>query len=139
MTLAELIVALFAWLSLNSPYDPSLARPPMISFVPREAVCAIGNYPKKLCKNKNMGIVAVHDGKIAIFFRYEISNPDNPRFQSTLLHELVHHLQASQAPKMSFACREVEAYRLEEKFQKEYGIPGDSDPMLLMQLKAECG
>jgi len=139
VTLAELVPHLLMWLSLNSPYSADMGNLPMIAFVPRQYVCAIGGYPQEHCASPRKGVVAIHDGKKTIFFRYALSNPDNPQFVSTLLHELVHHQQWAYNPKMSLACKEVEAYRIEAKWQKENGMAEDSDPLKLMQYKAACG
>jgi len=141
MTAYAAIAICLMWLKENSHYgDAALQVPaPYVVFVPRAHVCALAKFDKEQCRKEGQGVMAFHDGDHTIFMRYKLSDFNDAYSFTVLFHELVHHVQHNQKPKMSIPCMEVEAYTLQAKLEAELKMPSSVDGLLVALYKAECG
>ena len=118
-----LVPELVAWISAHSDYDPEVTPPPDIAF------CETGD----TVPYEGEWIIADEDLRGAYDLKAQriwLTLPwteQDPRGVSTLLHEIVHHLQFAQKVWPCQEAAEWEAYQLQDLWLKEKGVESGFD------------
>lgn len=124
---------LIDWLVANSDYERP-TRMPAIAFLPIETINYIyrTNLNSGYSENRTIFAIYVH-GLTVLPENFKLGWHDD-----LLLHELVHHLQATSGRR--FPCplaAEREAYEIQAEFTRQTGIGTPPDPMFVKQLSCE--
>ena len=131
--------AMLDWIGKNSEYETANIPIPTIRVVTKEDLQALyyGRLPGP--NEVFRTIEAIYMGDVLIWIRDGI-DPNGNAYQWTILHELVHHVQAYSDKE--FACvaaSEVDAYALSDQYAAEIlrdeGLK--SDPLITM-LITQC-
>ena len=116
----ELVRDLLGWIGAHSDYDVAAAQadPPEIR------LCDTGDdLPYRDGHTLvETGEIALYDPRRKLIHLVRPWHPDQPRDQSVLLHELVHHVQLTSRSWYCLQETEWQAYRLQEKWLAEAGI-----------------
>lgn len=103
---------------------------PPLRFVP--AHCLVEMFAGKNAFSTSIRIAALYSRRDGVVYLPEDWNPDNLRDRSTLLHELVHHLQAlNEVKENCLAAYEPQAHHLTIAWLQELGI---EDPYAFLHI-----
>ena len=127
-----LLFGLLSWIVANSTYAMPSALPAIkyrtqaemqiMHFCGDEAVCDVKTLPSV----KNIRIAAIYNSEKREMYLPHGFDFQAPLDQATLVHELVHHLQALAGKFADVSCSgplEYEAYRIEDRWLAAQGLP----------------
>jgi hypothetical protein len=123
----ELVVALLAWIGLQLGCEPP--EPPAVRLVPQHQLLTLAYGP---APPDQASVTAVYESRSRTVYLSETWKASDLANRSTLLHELVHHVQETKA--ITYPClaaREALAYHLQARFLTENGI---ADPYAFLQI-----
>ena len=128
----ELIVTLALWLTTQgAPVSPD----PVIVYVSQEEL-QVTFYGTAGGPSKLGGVYHYDfDKSVGTIYLLKDFDPTNKEHQAILVHELVHHHQATN--KMQYQCQalyEAEAYYVEQLWRRENKLRPSIDPITLAQL-----
>jgi len=132
----SMILSMMLWVSTQTGIPVTEA--PVIFSVDNIMVCDHMGAPAAHCSQIGRGIMATYDdNNRAIVMREEVMaeiKHGTILGLSTLVHEIVHHMQGKDK---TMACREEQAYRLQEKWANERGT-SVVDPFVMAMVAARC-
>ena len=138
----QLLTALLIWISANSDY-PLVSALPTVEYRTSDELRHMQFCTKPPCKAEDLPqieIAALFDHESRTLYLREEYRGRYQEHQDTLVHELIHYLQA-RAEKFGRYCiglLEIEAYDLEDKWRVENGFPKiRRNPAIMMM--ADCG
>ena len=110
--MAQLILALMTWASVFTGLP--LSPPPVVLMVPQKELQAFaGHFSGTLAG-------AYKDG---VIYLPESFDRESPVYRSTLIHELVHHLQERSGKR--YLCRQAAekvAYEAQQEYLRQHGV-----------------
>jgi hypothetical protein len=123
----ELVVALLAWVCLQIGCEPP--DPPAVRLVPEKQLLTLAYGP---APPDQASVTALYESRSRTVYLSEKWKASDLTNRSTMVHELVHHVQEAAA--MEYPClaaREALAYHLQARFLKENGI---ADPYAFLKI-----
>lgn len=123
----SLIAAFSIWLTVNM--GVANVSTPNIDYLPPEKLAEL-YYGKPVSKDAALNIEAIYSDVTQTIYLRDDWDVDDLNDQSTLLHELVHHMQVING--IEHEClrqREHQAYELQMQWLREKGV---EDPMALI-------
>lgn len=126
---ADLVRELVEWIGAHSDYDVSavLADPPEVAFC--EPGDRLSYEDTELVVEPH--IRGIYDNRRATIRLVRPWNATDPRSVSTLLHELIHHVQWREGEWSCAQETEWEAYKLQEAFLNQHGLASGFDWMAI--------
>lgn len=127
--MTDLIAALLSWVALHGGYAVA-DQPEVVFLTPAEMTRRYheGGHPE----SSTVGVIALYDPDSATVFLPEGWRSGDVIGRSQLLHELVHHAQATaKVPAVCLAEWEGQAYELQARWLRENGV---ADPYVAMQV-----
>ncbi len=123
----ELLVALLTWIAAEMGTD--CPEPPRVVFVSAEEIAERAYGPRR---PEGARATALYDREQGIIYLNRDWNAATLRDRSTLLHELVHHVQQrTQVTAPCLAAYERQAYHLQIEWLRQQGV---SDPYALLEI-----
>lgn len=116
--MAELVTSLMIWIAGETGF--AIPAPPHVTLVPKEQMSELAYQREWRPKDDVRGL---YDRNTATVYLQDAWRIDELRSQTTILHELVHHMQAFNAFLQDdcAGAREEQAYALTLKWLREQG------------------
>ena len=115
----ELMLALVAWMSTNTPFDPPADAPlPSVAVEEQRVLEYMAEVP-------GMGIMALYEREANRIWLSSEVDLTTVRGKSTMLHELIHWAQEYAPSGRFYECdglKEFEAHAIQEEYQEAHGI-----------------
>lgn len=133
----ELVITLFAWISVNTSYDVNYPQPNIVQTT-RHNLCQLyGIQDFDTCNNS--GLRAFYDKHLTIYLGTDFNLHDD-HYVSGLLHELAHYIQYQnhQHDHTCLGHLELEAYALQDAWRQEQGLEPVLDIFNQILLEDSC-
>ena len=117
------------WLDANSEYPRREPLPSVVFVTPAQAAAMQGD-----ASFTGGAVRGLYDDDVTTIYLSEPWSPDDPRPLSVLLHELVHHRQATARHWYCEAEQEWRAYQLQAAWLEEQGVePNFYWPLIVLE------
>ena len=133
----NVILAMLAWIGINSNYNTDLHTPNIVMTELHNMCAQYGINNKKRCQDSRLqGFFNKHQ---TIYLKLDFEQKDLDD-QSKLVHELVHYVQWKNGRHKSTCLGhlELEAYVMQDQWRVQHGLEPKLDEFNKMMLQASC-